>query len=56
MTSFIIASALEKAEAVMETHHPIELSQKAFGRAHLLSEATPPTAHKNLVKLFRSRH
>jgi uncharacterized protein (DUF1778 family) len=58
MTSFILASAFEKAEAVMETYHRIELSEKAFARAHALSEQSEasPTAHKNLVKLFRSRN
>lgn len=34
MTSFIIASAFEKAEAVMERHQRIELSSKGFSRLH----------------------
>lgn len=58
MTSFILASAFEKAEAVMETYQRIELSEKAFARAHELNQksAETPTPHKNLVKLFRSRN
>lgn len=58
MTSFILASAFEKAEAVMETYQRIELSEKAFARAHELSRlsAESPKANKNLVKLFRSKN
>lgn len=58
MTSFILASAFEKAEAVMETYQRIELSEKAFARAHELSResAETPKAHKNLVRLLRSRN
>jgi uncharacterized protein (DUF1778 family) len=58
MTSFILASAFEKAEAVMETYQRIELSEKAFARAHELSRASSesPKPHKNLVKLLRSRN
>ncbi|MCH4885554.1 MULTISPECIES: DUF1778 domain-containing protein [Pseudomonas] len=58
MTSFILASAFEKAEAVMDTYQRIELSEKAFARAHELSRASSeaPKANKNLVKLLRSRN
>ncbi|WP_416422710.1 DUF1778 domain-containing protein [Pseudomonas sp. App30] len=58
MTSFILASAFEKAEAVMETYQRIELSEKAFARAHELNQqsAEAPKPHENLVKLFRSRN
>lgn len=58
MTSFILASAFEKAEAVMETYQRIELSDKAFARAHELSRASAekPNPNKNLVKLLRSRN
>ncbi|MBC3410103.1 DUF1778 domain-containing protein [Pseudomonas sp. SWRI51] len=58
MTSFIVASAFEKAEAVIQSHRIIEISEKAFARAHELSQqaAENPKAHKNLVKLLRSRN
>lgn len=61
MTSFIVASAFEKAEAVIESHQRIqiiELSEKAFARAHELSleSAKNPKAHKNLVKLLRNKN
>lgn len=58
MTSFILASAFEKAEAVMETYQRIELSEKAFARAHALSQQSTehPKAHENLVKLLRIRN
>ena len=58
MTSFIVASAFEKAEAVIDSYQRIELSEKAFARAHELSQqaAENPKAHKNLVKLLRSRN
>ena len=58
MTSFILAAAFEKAEAVMETYQRIEISEKAFARAHELSQgsAEQPKTHKNLVKLFRNRN
>lgn len=64
MTSFIVASAFEKAETVIESHRKIEsykeieLSEKAFARACELSKqaAENPKPHKNLVKLLRSRN
>lgn len=61
MTSFIVASAFEKAEEVIESSQRlkvIELSEKAFARAHELSReaAENPKAHKNLVKLLRARN
>lgn len=58
MTSFIVASAFEKAEAVIESYQRIELSEKAFARAHELSResAENPKAHKNLVQLLRKKN
>ncbi|MDZ5604319.1 DUF1778 domain-containing protein [Pseudomonas sp. RP23018S] len=58
MTSFIVASAFEKAEAVLESHQRIEISEKAFARAHELSiqAMNNPKAHKNLVELLRQRN
>lgn len=55
MTSFILASAFEKAEAVMESYQRIELTEKAFARAHEIvresEERREP--NENLVKLLR---
>jgi uncharacterized protein (DUF1778 family) len=54
MTSFILASAFEKAEAVMETYQRVELTEKAFARAHEIvrnsEERCEP--NENLVKLL----
>lgn len=58
MTSFILASAFEKAEAVMESYQRIELTEKAFARAHEIiresEERRKP--NKNLVKLLRTHN
>lgn len=46
MTSFIIASAFEKAEAVMERHQRIELTAQGFSRLHEIlaaEESIEPT-------------
>lgn len=56
MTSFIIASAFEKAEAVMERHQRIELSAQGFSRLHeiLAAEAIvePAQQLKDLMRGF----
>jgi uncharacterized protein (DUF1778 family) len=54
MTSFIIASAFEKAEAVMERHQRIELSAQGFSRLHevlAVEESVEPT--RQLKDLMR---
>lgn len=58
MTSFIVASAFERAEAVLQNYQRIELSEKAFARAHELSEMSErnPEAHDHLVELLRNRN
>lgn len=58
MTAFIMASAFEKAETVMENHRRIELSEKAFSRLHeiLNEEDTDATPTPELLKLMRGQH
>lgn len=54
MTSFIIASAFEKAEAVMERHQRIELSAQGFSRLQAIlaaQESIEPTQQlKDLMR------
>ena len=55
MTSFIISSAFEKAEEVMEKHRRIEVSEQAYARAlEILNEDTAPTP--GLLNLMRGKH
>jgi len=58
MTAFIMASAFEKAEAVMANHRRIELSEKAFSRLHeiLNEEETDVKPTPALLKLMRGHH
>lgn len=54
MTSFIIASAFEKAEAVMERHQRIELSSQGFSRLHeILAEEAIVEPTQPLKDLMR---
>ena len=58
MTSFIMSSAFEKAEAVMENYNRLELSEKAFSRLHeiLLESDENATPTPTLVKLMRNKN
>ena len=58
MTSFIMSSAFEKAEAVMENYNRLELSEKAFSRLHeILRESDEnATPTPTLVKLMRNKN
>ncbi|NNG60168.1 DUF1778 domain-containing protein [Pseudomonas fragi] len=57
MTSFIMASAFEKAEAVMENYRKIEVSENSFSRLQEIlnrDETAVPTSA--LHKLMRGHH
>ncbi|WP_109754333.1 DUF1778 domain-containing protein [Pseudomonas sp. 43mfcvi1.1] len=57
MSSFIMASAFEKAEAVIENHRRIEVSEQAFSRLQqilLEDETAAPTSA--LLRLMRGQH
>ena len=55
MTSFIISSAFEKAEEVMEKHRRIEVSEAAYARAlEILNGDSTPTS--GLLNLMRGKH
>jgi len=57
MTSFIMSSAFEKAQAVMENYRRIEVSENAFSRLQDIlrdDETAVPTAA--LLKLMRGEH
>lgn len=57
MTSFIMASAFEKAEAVMENYRKIEVSENSFSRLQEIlnrDETAVPTPA--LHKLMRGHH
>ncbi|WP_134333614.1 DUF1778 domain-containing protein [Pseudomonas sp. LAIL14HWK12:I2] len=57
MTSFIMASAFEKAEAVIESHRRLEISEKAFSRLQqVLLEDETAAPSKALLKLMRGNH
>ncbi|WP_321863232.1 DUF1778 domain-containing protein [Pseudomonas paraveronii] len=57
MTSFIMASAFEKAETVMENYRKMEVSEKAFSRLQEIlnkDKTTVPTPA--LLNLMRGKH
>jgi uncharacterized protein (DUF1778 family) len=57
MTSFIMASAFEKAEAVMENYRKIEVSERAFSRLQeILNEDETATPTNALLNLMRGNH
>ncbi|MEO3725767.1 DUF1778 domain-containing protein [Pseudomonas syringae] len=57
MTSFIMASAFEKAEAVIESHRRIEVSEKAFNRVQqILLEDETAAPSEALLRLMRGNH
>lgn len=57
MTSFIIASAFEKAEAVIESHNRIEASERAFARIrNILLEDETAAPSEALLRLMRGQH
>lgn len=57
MTSFIIASAFEKAEAVIESHKRIVASERAFARIQkVLLEDETAAPSEALLRLMRGKH
>lgn len=57
MTSFIISSAFEKAETVMENYRRIEASEEAFTRLQkILNEDKTEKPTPALLKLMRGIH
>jgi len=57
MTSFIIASAFEKAEAIIESHKRIEASERVFSRIQqILIEDETAEPSEALLKLIRGQH
>jgi uncharacterized protein (DUF1778 family) len=57
MTSFIMASAFEKAEAVIESHRRIEVSEEAFNRVQqILLEDETAAPSEALLRLMRGNH
>ena len=57
MTSFIMSSALERAEAVLENHRRTEVSEKTFARLQeVLNEDKSAKPTKVLINLLRGTH
>ena len=57
MTSFIMSSAFERAEAVLENHRRIEVSEKTFARLQeVLNEDKSAKPTKALINLMRGTH
>lgn len=58
MTSFIMGSAFEKAEAVMESHRRIELSAKAYSRLNEVLDKTEDEIQPTpaLIALMRGKN
>lgn len=57
MTSFIMSSAFERAEAVLENHRRIEVSEKAFARLQeVLNEDKTAKPTKALLNLMRGTY
>lgn len=57
MTSFIMASAFEKAEAVMENYRKIEVSERAFSRLQeILNKDKTAVPKPALLNLMRGLH
>lgn len=58
MTSFIMSSAFEKAEAVMSSYNRLQLSSRAFERLHevLRESETDATPTDELVRLMRLKN
>ena len=56
MTSFIISSAFEKAEAVMEKHHRIELSEQAYTRLQQILNEEPRKPSQALIDLMGGKY
>lgn len=57
MTSFIIASAFEKAKAIIESHKRIEASERAFSRIQkILLEDETAAPSDALLRLMRGQH
>ena len=57
MTAFIMTSAFEKAQAVMENYRKIEVSEQAFSRLQEIlreDESAEPT--EALTNLMRGKH
>jgi|CXWL01.2.fsa_nt_gi uncharacterized protein (DUF1778 family) len=57
MTSFIMSSAFERAEAVLENHRRIEVSEKTFARLQeVLNEDRTEKPTKALINLMRGTY
>ncbi|MRJ19434.1 DUF1778 domain-containing protein [Pseudomonas haemolytica] len=57
MTSFIMSSAFERAEAVLENHRRIEVSEKTFARLQeVLNEDKTAKPTKALINLMRGTY
>jgi len=58
MTAFIIASAFEKAEAVMEKQSRLQLSSKAYDRLNEILNETEDNVRPTpeLIKLMRGKN
>lgn len=57
MTAFIMSSAFERAEAVINNYRKIEVSEKAFSRLQeILNEDKTEKPTKALLNLMRGKH